>query len=145
MAMSISLPGVTAEAPCRWTCIPGRPPWGEGRWQQLSGSPWGQPADGYGGKLRALFLLTRWRPCHDARYLVSFSFPYQQITVRCRAFADSPAAPYAPQWWLSLGRGFAKDRVSLWAVGSEQGRFVCRVINSFQQELEAPKPSRQQG
>lgn len=119
------LPGVTARASLPLDLHPWKAPVGE----EVAAAVrlhWGNRLMIYGGNLSfggPTSLFTTAAPTMTLNPLASFSFPTATVSVGMPGFSGS-TAPYAAAVVASLGRGFAKDRVSLWAVGSEQGRFV---------------------
>ena len=86
---------------------------------------WSNRLQVYGGNLSfggPTSLFTTAAPTMTVNPLAAFSFPAATVTVGLPGFSES-AASYGGAVVASLGSGFAKDRVSLWATGSQQKRF----------------------
>lgn len=86
---------------------------------------WSNRLQVYGGNVSfggPTSLFTTAAPTMTVNPLAAFSFPAATVTVGLPGFSGSSAS-YGGAVVASLGKGFAKDRVSLWATGSQQNRF----------------------
>lgn len=86
---------------------------------------WSNRLQVYGGNVSfggPTSLFTTAAPTMTVNPLAAFSFPAASVTVGLPGFNGSSAV-YGGAVVASLGKGFAKDRISLWATGSQQKRF----------------------
>lgn len=86
---------------------------------------WSNRLQVYGGNLSfggPTSLFTTAAPTMTVNPLAAFSFPAATVSVGLPGFSGSSAS-YGGAVVASLGTGFAKDRISLWATGSQQKRF----------------------
>lgn len=86
---------------------------------------WSNRLQVYGGNVSfggPTSLFTTAAPTMTVNPLAAFSFPAATVTVGLPGFSGSTAS-YGGAVMASLGKGFAKDRISLWATGSQQKRF----------------------
>lgn len=95
---------------------------------------WGNRLMVYGGRLSfggPTSLFTTAAPTMTLNPLSSFTFPAAAVSVGMPGFSGSTAA-YGGAVVASLGKGFAKDRVRLWATGSQRKRFFAGATVPFQ-------------
>lgn len=95
---------------------------------------WGNRLMLYGGQLSfggPTSLFTTAAPTMSLNPLAGFAFPATTVSVGMPGFSGSTAA-YGGAVMASLGKGFAKDRVRLWATGSQRKRFFAGVTVPFQ-------------
>ena len=86
---------------------------------------WSNRLQLYGGNVSfggPTSLFTTAAPTMTVNPLAAFSFPAATVTVGLPSFSGSSAS-YGGAVVASLGTGFAKDRINLWATGSQQQRF----------------------
>ena len=90
---------------------------------------WSNRLQVYGGNLSfggPTSLFTTAAPSLTVNPLAAFTFPAATVAVGLPGFSGSSAA-YGGAVVASLGKGFAKDRIGLWATGSQQKRFFGGV------------------
>ena len=95
---------------------------------------WGNRLMVYGGQLSfggPTSLFTTAAPTMTLNPLAGFAFPATTVSVGMPGFSGS-SAPYGGAVVASLGTGFAKDRVRLWATGSQRKRFFAGATLPFQ-------------
>lgn len=127
------LPGVTAKVALPLEIYPWEKPRGEDVAAALR-LHWGNRLMIYGGNISLggpTSLFTTAAPSLTVNPLGNFSFPASTVTVGMPSLGGS-AAPYGGAVVVSLGRGFAKDRINIWATGSEKKRFFTGFNLPFQ-------------
>lgn len=127
------LPGVTLRASLPLEIHP----WKEPALDELAVAGrlhWGNRLMVYGGRLSfggPTSLFTTAAPSMTLNPLSSFTFPTAVVSVGMPGSSGSTAA-YGGAVVASLGKGFAKDRVGLWATGSQRKRFFAGATFPFQ-------------
>lgn len=94
---------------------------------------WSNRLQIYGGNLSfggPISLFTTATPSLTVNPLAAFSFPAGTVTVGLPG-SGGGSDVYGGAVVASLGDGFAKDRISLWATGSQQKRFFCGMAVPF--------------